>query len=217
VEACGPRQLVKRNDLLFDLIRGCDLTRISDISWKDWHRKAISFEIFSGAFGPEGCRQPEYVTNFSVKFSRPVRENTLQADCIAMTVMCNKREGNWWQTFRVPILRLDPVPRETNDPANHVREAKIVVAGEWVEYGLRGRGSVFIDYETRIEIEVRGDFIVDCNGQTVDANAVGLSPAPTGNGTPGGSFLSTFRVARREPPTRTDFYDRGDSLKGVSS
>src|SRR5262249_7075954 len=26
VEACGPRRLVKRNDLLFDLIRGCDLT-----------------------------------------------------------------------------------------------------------------------------------------------------------------------------------------------
>ena len=45
-----------------------------------------------------------------------------------------------------------------------------------------------------VEIEVRGDFIVDCNGQTVDANAVGLSPAPTGNGTPGGTFLSSFHV-----------------------
>lgn len=217
VEACGPRQLVKRNDLLFDLIRGCDLTRISDISWKEWHRKEIEFKDFSDAFGPEGYHQEKYVTNFSVKFSRPVRENTLQADCIAMTVMCNEREGNWWQTFRVPIVDLKCSPREPKDPEHHVREAKVVVAGDWVEDGLRGRGSVFNDYETRIEIEVRGDFIVDCNGQTVDANAVGLSPAPTGNGTPGGAFLSTFLVAPRKPPTRTDFYDRGESLKGVSS
>src|SRR5262249_36441670 len=33
IEECGPRPLVKRNDLLFDLIRGCDLTRIIDIGW----------------------------------------------------------------------------------------------------------------------------------------------------------------------------------------
>ena len=38
IEACGPRRLVKRNDVLFDLIRGCDLTRISAIGWADWHR-----------------------------------------------------------------------------------------------------------------------------------------------------------------------------------
>ena len=48
--------------------------------------------------------------------------------------------------------------------------------------------------KVEVEIEIRGDYIVDCNGQTVDANAVGLSPSPTGNGTPGGTFLSTFRV-----------------------
>jgi len=47
-----------------------------------------------------------------------------------------------------------------------------------------------------VEIEVRGDFIIDCNGQAVDANAVGLSPGPTGNGTPGGTFVSRFKVDR---------------------
>jgi hypothetical protein len=216
VEACGPRRLVKRNDLLFDLIRGCDLTRISEISWKEWHRDAITFEAFDGAFGPEMYRQAEYVTNFSVTFSRPVGQGTLLPDCFAMTVMCREREGNWWQTFRVPIVRLEYIPGVTRDPIDHVRGAKIVVAGDWVEDGLRGRGSVFNDYETRVEIEVRGDFIVDCNGQTVDANTIGLSSVPTGNGTPGGVFLSTFLVAQRAPQARTGLNDSGDRLEGVS-
>ena len=56
------------------------------------------------------------------------------------------------------------------------------------------RKTIFNQTRRTVEIEIRGDFIVDCNGQTVDANAIGLSPAPTGNGTPGGTFFSTFRV-----------------------
>lgn len=224
VDACGPRRLVKRNDLLFDLIRGCDLTRISDIGWKDWHRKkeAVPFDDFSDALGPAGDRQDDYVTrDFWVKFSRPVREDTVRPDCFAMTVMSTEREGGWFQTFRVPIVRVETAGSEAGDPANHVREATIVVDGAWVEDGVRGRRSLFLGAETQIEIEVRGDFIVDCNGQTVDANAVGLSPGPTGNGTPGGTFISTFRVAAaREAPARAASYDSADNsdrLKGASS
>ncbi|MBX9718164.1 MAG: hypothetical protein K2X36_04895, partial [Microbacteriaceae bacterium] len=37
-DGCGPRRLVKNNDLLYDLIRGCDLSCISFISWEKWHR-----------------------------------------------------------------------------------------------------------------------------------------------------------------------------------
>jgi len=224
VEACGPRRLVKRNDLLFDLIRGCDLTRIIDIGWKDWHRReeAVSFDDFSQALGSDGDRQNEYVTrDFWVTFSRPVREDTLRPDCFAMTVMSVEREGGWWQTFRVPIVWLDTTfaPPEAGDPAGHVRGARVVVDGAWVEDGVRGRRSLFIGCEARVEIEIRGDFIVDCNGQTIDANAVGLSPVPTGNGSPGGSFLSSFRVAAaREAPARAAQYDTAaDRLKGASS
>jgi hypothetical protein len=54
---------------------------------------------------------------------------------------------------------------------------------------------VFRDEVSRVEIEVRGDYIVDCNGQAVDANPVGLRAAPSGNGTPGGTYVSTFSVA----------------------
>jgi hypothetical protein len=190
---------VKGNDLLFDLIQGCDLTHIKEIGWKGWHRGEISFEKFSEALGPIGDHQDKYVTNaFWVEFSRPVRQDTLKPDCFAMTIMASEREGGWWQTFRVPIVGVDTtlVPPKKDDPKDHVRSARIIVDGAWVEDGVRGRRTFFQDSETRIDVEVRGDFIIDCNGQAVDANAVGLSTSVTGNGTPGGTFLSTFHVAR---------------------
>jgi hypothetical protein len=224
VEACGPRRLVKRNDLLFDLIRGCDLTRIIDIGWKDWHRREepVSFDDFSDGLGEDGAHENEYITEaFWVKFSHPVRQDTLRPDCFAMTVMSFEREG-WWQTFRVPIVGVDTqnttnFPSQLNDPAGHVRGATMVVDGGWVDEAVRSQRSLFLGSEARVEIEVRGDLIVDCNGQTVDANAVGLSPVPTGNGTPGGTFLSTFRVASPEPQARAVPDDKSRRQKGFSS
>lgn len=203
VEACGPRRLVKRNDLLFDLIRGCDLTRISKISWADWHRKQepILFNFFSNALGyleKKYKPQEENVPHeFSIEFSRPVRGNTLGPDCFTMTVMTVEGEGGWWQTYRVPIVRVD-----TGGTDSLVHRATIVFDEAWVKDAVRGWRTIFQRSETRVEIEVRGDFIIDCNGQTIDANAVGHSPFPTGNGTPGGTFLSSFRVAQAPPHLR---------------
>lgn len=144
-----------------------------------------------------------------MEFSRPVRLKTLQPDCFAITVMSVETEGGWWQVFRVPIVGLEMITK-AGDPPNHVRGAKIVVDGAWVEDGLRGRRSVFLAGETTVEIEVRGDLIIDCNGQPVDANAVGLLAYPTGNGSPGGTFFSSFRVAAPEPdrPSSKESTDR---------
>ncbi|MDQ6634885.1 MAG: hypothetical protein M3Z10_09030, partial [Gemmatimonadota bacterium] len=64
VEACGPRRLVKRNDLLFDLIRGCDLTRIKEFGWERWHRSddLVDFGTFASALGHyvPGRQQEQY-------------------------------------------------------------------------------------------------------------------------------------------------------------
>lgn len=218
IDACGPRRLVKRNDLLFDLIRGCDLTRLASIGWGPWHRveQPIPFDTFAESFGPAGHQLPEYVTkDFWVRFTRPVRRETVRPDCFVFTVMAVEREGRWWDTQRVPITRLEYIPPEPGDPPNTVRGARFVIEGGWVEDGLRGRGSWFHD-QTWVEIEVRGDFIVDCNGQTVDANAIGLSRYRFGNGTPGGTFLSTFRVAPIDVPVRSYPTDKTER-KGASS
>jgi hypothetical protein len=198
LEVCGPRHLIKRNDLLFDLIRGCDLTRIIEISWWHWHRKkdAIPFKEFSEYLGnPTGKDEEEYVTKFSVEFSRPVRVETLLPDCFTITVMSAEREGGWLETLRVPIVRIDTDKYSEAGLKNHVRGGTIVVDGSWLEDKVWDRTTRFVDEEAWVEIEIRGDFILDCNGQSVDANAVGLYPYPSGNGSPGGTFRSTFRVA----------------------
>lgn len=213
VEACGPRRLVKRNDLLFDLIRGCDLTRINDIGWAHWHRKSdpVPFEEFADAFAQGGDQEPEYVTrDFWVKFSRPVRRDTVRRDCFVMTVVTSEPDDVWWETLRVPIVRVKA------DDTDLIDRATIVVDGPWLRDTLRGAASIFQGKVTRVELEVRGDFIVDCNGQTVDANPHGRIPVPTGNGTPGGTFLSTFLVGQAPTPSRSDSYYSEDRSKGVS-
>ena len=221
VDVCGPRPLVKRNDVLFDLIRGCDLSRIKEISWADWHRRdtPVDFKDFAEAFGQLGSDPAEFETTFQVTFSRPVREETLKADCFAITIVSFEPADRGWQTLRVPIVDVitDDVKAQAGDPAKHVRSARLVVGRAWIEDGLNGWGGPF-NNETWVEIEVRGDFILDCNGQPVDANAVGLLAAPTGNGTPGGTFLSTFCVSPRPPrPGGGNRYEPTDRSKGASS
>lgn len=202
LDACGPRRLVKRNDLLFDLINGCDLTRISDIGWASWHRRdapPVPFEEFLAALGYD-ANEPDYeeypAAKFWVTFSRPVRADTLKPDCFAMAVMSDQTEGCWREYYRVPIVAVDAQP----EADGHVRTARMVVSGAWLRDGVEGDGSIFRRGECYVEIEVRGDFIVDCLGQTVDANPRGRAPFPTGGGEPGDRYLSTFTVARRTPP-----------------
>ena len=216
INACGPRRLVKRNDLLFDLIRGCDLTRITEVGWS-CHRKDISFQEFADLFLPAGNDNTQPVkTKFWVRFSRPVRRETVRRDCFVMTVVNSEPDDGWWGTFRVPIVGLDLRPWENDEKL--VDQATIVVDGPWFGDTVKGGGSIFQSKRpTRVELEVRGDFIIDCNGQTVDANTfgTGASPVPSGNGTPGGTFLSTFRVGPAPEPVRPPEYDSEDQIKGV--
>ena len=202
VDACGPRRLVKRNDLLFDLINGCDVTRISRIGWANWHRRnnpPVPFEAFAEAIGgttPDTSQDIEG-RDFWVEFSRPVRADTLRADCAAMTVIFEDWEGGWRESLRVPIVRFAPdaASARSDDPDGHVRRARFVFYGQWFADSILGLKR-FSKATAYVEIEVRGDFIVDCLGQTVDANARGRAPFPSGSDGPGDSFLSTFTVAR---------------------
>jgi hypothetical protein len=210
VDACGPRRLVKRNDLLFDLINGCDVTRISEIGWAPWHRREqpVPFDAFVAALGwPAGDSGfEEYPTrDFWVRFSRPVRADTLTPDAFAVVVMSDHGDDFWRRSYRVPILAIDTdlVTPETGDPPGHVRSAKLVVSTAWLENMVNDADTIFAMGETRVEIEVRGDFIEDCLGQTVDANPRGRSAFPSGSDGPGDSYLSAFTVARRIRPRRS--------------
>ena len=204
-DACGPRRLVKRNDLLFDLINGCDVTRIAETGWESWHRRdnpPVPFEDFLDALGWD--KTPgvfdDYVTNrFWIRFSRPVRADTLKADCFTMTVSSDQTEGCWRELYRVPIVAVE-FDRDAN---GYTSKVAIVVSAAWLGDGVDGDGSIFLRGDTYVEIEVRGDYIVDCNGQTVDANPRGLSPFPTGGDGPGDSYCSNFTVAQRVRPVKS--------------
>jgi hypothetical protein len=217
VEACGPRRIVKRNDTLFDLIRGCDLTRISTISWAHWHRarRPIHWDDFKQSFGDETpAESGRNLTRYWIEFSRPVRKDTVRVDCFRMTIVVPEDAEGWGEPRRVPIVDIETVdaPAPFTD---FVTRATFVVDAGWVDDAIESRKKFFNEHPASVEIEVRGDFIVDCNGQTVDANAVGLSPAPTGNGTPGGTFYSSFRVHPRDPRPRTPAYDNTYRAQGA--
>jgi hypothetical protein len=202
-DPCTPRKLIKTNDLLFDLIRGCDLTQIDEISWSAWHRKLtrddmMPWEVFEQMIFPKVTRTTEKTpetrvpikTDFWIHFSRPVVVATLRVDCVTMTVHAPEDEGGWIEVRRVPITGL-----ATSTSGDFADKVNLCVDSGWCDDEVLGHKSIFHRPKVRVEIEVRGDLILDCHGQAVDANAVGLRPMPTGNGTPGGTFISSFRVA----------------------
>jgi hypothetical protein len=203
VDACAPRRLVKRNDLLFDLIRGCDLTTIENYGWRHWHRRSlppVPFSEFADAFAQASGYETKYVTrDFWVKFSRPVRRETVQQDCFVMTVISSEADDRWWETSRVPIVQVQMAD------ADLIELATLVVDGPWLRGTVRSDSSRFQNKPFRVELEVRGDFIIDCNGQAIDANA---------NGTPGGTFVSTFLVDAA--PESVPDLKRQELIKGVS-
>ena len=217
VDVCGPRRFVKRNDLLFDLVQGCDLTRISRIGWADWHRREqpVPHTEFLAALGYDNAEQHNYVArDFWVEFSRPVKRATVRADCFAMTVLSRDERERWLTPNRVPIIDVELLPSAPETP-ELVLGARIIVDGVWLYDAVRSSASVFHDHVTRVEFEVRGDFIVDCNGQAIDAEAIGLSLPPTGNRSPGGTFLSTFSVAKSEDSERRSHREYAARPKGA--
>ena len=193
---CGPRRLVKSNDLLYDLLRGCDLTRISWISWHRWHRseEQMPWQTFAGLFHDDGS------TDLAVQFSGPVLEQTLRRDVVEVEAVTTEQSTGWRVARRVPVIGLDltPAPPPSGQaalPPGTTNQMRLQVRPEWIRDEIEhGRESWLSERNFRIEITIRGDLILDCHEQAVDANAVGLRPSPTGNGTPGGTFVSNFRV-----------------------
>lgn len=199
-DPCTPRRLIKTNDLLFDLVRGCDLTHITDISWWDWHRSEgpVGWPHFEEKFpapeqsGDRGRNQRKsyqpVTTGFSITFSAPVKEDAVNVDCVVMTCLVKEKSTGWIKCLRVPIEKLEPGDRKGGDPDNTCRSITLIVSGGWCDDEIWDEDSELNDHEFGVEIEIRGDFILDCHGLAVDANA---------NGTPGGTLISTFRVTSK--------------------
>jgi hypothetical protein len=204
VDPCGPRHFVKSNELLYDFIRGCDLSHISWVSWHYWHRhrEPMAWKVFAGAFDKPGQEEdaPPVRTAFAVRFSAPVLIDTIRFDSVAMRAATIEQSTDWRLVRRIPIVKLDPTPHGTAAlPAGTTNQVRLYVDADWVRDEITGSSSWLTWDVFEVEIEIFGDGILDCHRLAVDAEAIGVDAFPSGNGSPGGTYRSCFRV---EPKPR---------------
>lgn len=211
-DACEPRRWIKTNDSLYDLIRGCDLTCIEHLSWGDWHRRAepVPWTEFRDKF-PRPPRheyesdeeRPRHLrSHFTIEFSGPVLSETLTPECIVFTIFSPDELAGMLHARRVRIPELELHARHDDDPEGTTRAVTLMFDSRWVDDQVWDSTTVFRHPHTRVEIEIRGDSILDCHGQALDGEAIGRHPAPSGNGSPGGTNLTTFRVEPRSHHAR---------------
>lgn len=199
VDPCGPRHFVKNNELLYDFIRGCDLTRISWVSWHYWHRQnqPMPWKVFASAFAAAdpGENPPPVKTKFVIRFSGPVLAETIRFDSIAIRAVTVDQSTAWRLIRRVPILKLDLTPHgSTPLPAGTTNQIQVYVDAYWVRDEITG-GSSWLTWDVfEINVELNGDGILDCHHMPIDGEAIGLEAFPSGNGSPGGIYRSSFRV-----------------------
>jgi hypothetical protein len=197
VEDCGPRRVLKSTDVLFDLIRGCDLTRISAIGWDHMHRLRgpVDWNVFLRSFGRDEPGKGHNVTDYRVEFSKPVIADTVRPDCFSITFVFPEAEGGWWHSLRAPISGVQ-LGGGSGVPQGMATEATILVDTAWVADALYSPRNRFA-HGAIVEVRVFGDLIWDCNRLQLDADASGTRAVPSGNGSPGGTYLSIFRVEPR--------------------
>jgi hypothetical protein len=218
VEDCPPRRLVKRSDMLFDLIRGCDLTRIVDVSWARWAQLSfVSWEEFRANFEDTETAgldpENECLTGLDITFSRPVKTSTLRPDVVTITAHFRETSSGWSVPYRVPVVRLQWAPPDAGDPPDTTRRATVIVRRNWfrdeIEDVRREDSKFDVDYGRpnrypHVTVEIDGHRMRDCAEQPVDADSCGPEIVPTGNGTPGGICRFTFHVAPAQPASRRD-------------
>jgi len=209
------RRLAYPSNSLFDLIRGCDLTRIQDVGWHRWlpngHRR-VPFEQFAAMFvappraptGPKTKRgrtpRSPVDTKFWVSFSGPVQTSSLTPDVLAMTIVQRDTNEDVGTMYRVPIEAIAVAEPDPGDPAGTTRAFRPLVAARFWEGEINPDNSSGFEGDTLVEIEVRTGFIVDVRGQDV---AGGGRNVPTDGCVPGGRFLSSFVVLAEEDATES--------------
>lgn len=197
-DSIGPRRLTRPNDVLFDLIRGCDLTRIKDVGWRRFigtPADKVAFEDYSAMFvgGRAGTRTPSPVdTRFWVLFSGPVQVASLSPHVIAITLLHWDSDDAVRLVRRLPVTGIKVAPTQPGDPPGSTRAFLPTVHGNYWLEEIYSTANAYDEREgTIVEIGVRGGLIVDANGQLVAAGGGYLETRP---GWPGSDFISAFTV-----------------------
>jgi hypothetical protein len=199
----GPRRLARPNDSLFDLIRGCDLTRIKDVGWKEMLQPAsqVDFAQFENMFLDGNSEERPIApvhTEFWVLFSGPVWTASLSPAVITISLFHWDSGEAVRFLRRMPIVGIEIAGRVGTDPPGSTRAFRAIVhGGYWLE-DIYSQASAFKEDEgTIVEIGIRGGMIVDVHGQLV---AAGGGYLPSRPGWPGSDFISAFNVGAPVAP-----------------
>lgn len=214
-DECTPRRILKNNELLYDLMRGGCLARIESLSWGAWHRKKdeVPWKEFVAMFDSGENTGASQKTNLSVTFTGPVKADTVTTDCFLLEFIVEGEDTGWLSPRLAPVTGVECDPPHAGDPGGTTRKATLCVDYGWFQELISVATKVRREGAT-VRISVNGDYILDCHGQAVDANARGFAlqvnpgekPAASGDNVPGGLLISTFRVAKdTEPRSRTDY------------
>jgi hypothetical protein len=188
------------------IIGCCALTRIKDIGWRNWHARPgteVAREQFDQMFvAPASAagggipKKPDGApvdTHFWVCLTGPVQVASLTSDAVTVTLAQADSREAVWNLVQVPVTRFwyaDPSP---GDPKGTTRGFRITFESAfwWGEIFSSNRSG--FENPTRVEIRIHGDAIIDWAGRSVDGTSQGRS-LPSGNGTPGGDFVSSWLV-----------------------
>src|SRR5262249_9699300 len=123
----------------------------------------------------------------------------LRPDSVVMSAITTEQATGWHIPRRVPIIGIDHSPTTgATLPSGTTDQIRLIVRKKWIHDEIEEDDESWLSgRDFSVEIEIGGDLILDCQGQAVDGNAIGTKPAPSGNDTPGGTFLSTFRVTAK--------------------
>jgi hypothetical protein len=209
-----------------DIIRGCELVRIKDIGWRNWHddpgivigRTPFSYMFVRPAEGTipqstggeddddnvpaEKPTYPHIDTRFWVCFSGPVQIASLNRDVISITLVQPDGREAVGNMVRVPIGGIWHLPTLEGDPPGTTRGFRPFVLYQFWQGEIQRGARTGFNSETLVEIRIRGQAIIDWAGRPIDGDSI-AQRLPSGNGTPGGEFLSSWRVKRggvQEPP-----------------
>ena len=198
IDPCSKRRLVYGNEVLYDLIR-CfhdDLPHVTGINWQG-HGATINWDDFHNEKNKTGI----YFDGVKVHFDRQMDKTTFTANTFQVMVKLEDAEtGN---------SRLVLIPGEVSYKYNQATKESLAtfkINSSWlidVYFGyssIRDKGGEFL-------VILKGDFIMsvgdDCHPpRALDGNFIG-GQLPSGNGSPGGDFVSWFFV-KPEPRHRPD-------------
>jgi hypothetical protein len=206
------------------IVRGCELTRIKDIGWRNWHddptviigRRPFYYMFVKpvDASVPPDPNPDEYDedeepadrpmyppvdTRFWVCLTAPVQIASLTRDVISITLLQPASKEAVGNMVRVPIAGIWHEQTRDGDPPGTTRGFRPFVTYQFWAGELKGGARSGFGSETLVEIRVHGDRIIDWAGRPIDANGI-VHHLPTGNGTPGGEFLSSWRVKKGGNP-----------------